>query len=65
MCVLVVDCFGQVLTAQHSLAVQVARAVGSPGSAVLIFVPGMASILAIMDLFNLITSADVMYKVRS
>lgn len=48
---------------QHSLAVQVARAVGSPGSAVLIFVPGMASILAIMDLFELISSADVTYKV--
>lgn len=50
---------------QHSLAVQVARAVGSPGSAVLIFVPGMASILAIMDLFELISSADVTYKVRA
>ena len=55
----------QVLTVQHSLAVQVARAVGSPGSAVLIFVPGMASILAIMDLFELISSADVTYKVRA
>lgn len=49
---------------QTNLAVQVARAVGSPGSAVLIFVPGMAAILEIMNLFELISSADVTYKVR-
>ena len=48
---------------QTNLAVQVARAVGSPGSAVLIFVPGMATILEIMNLFELISSADVTYKV--
>lgn len=48
---------------QHNLAVQVARAVGTPGSAVLVFVPGMASILAIMDVFDKITSTDVTYKV--
>ncbi|CAM9805903.1 unnamed protein product, partial [Pylaiella littoralis] len=48
---------------QTNLAVQVARAIGSPGSAVLIFVPGMATILEIMNLFELISSADVTYKV--
>lgn len=53
----------QVLSLQTNLAVQVARAVGSPGSAVLIFVPGMATILEIMNLFELISSADVTYKV--
>lgn len=55
----------QILTTQHSLAVQVARAVGSPGSAVLIFVPGMASILAIVEHFEVISSTDVVYKVRA
>lgn len=54
----------QVLSLQTNLAVQVSRAVGSPGSAVLIFVPGMATILEVMNLFELISSADVTYKVR-
>lgn len=50
---------------QDNLAVHVARAVGSPGSAVLIFVPGMASILSLMDSFETLKSTDVEYKVRA
>lgn len=62
--VLLLVCFMQVTDLQQNIAVQVARAVGTPNSAVLVFVPGMASIMAITDLFEKFTSTGVTYKVR-
>ena len=46
----------------HELAVQIAVRVGKQGSSVLIFVPGIADIVAIMELFEGIERTGLKYK---